>query len=89
MKQRTVHGKTFKLKRYAADRDGKQYEYTVTKDGRRVGGGVYTRKKGMEMFRELVNGERENRRMDDPMGFSIPGAGPAESSDDGMDMPFY
>lgn len=77
IRQATVDGSTFKLKRYSTGRRGKQYEYTVWKDGKRVGGGVYTREKGEEMFRELAMGERQNNQMgkDGSRGPALPDFG--------------
>lgn len=79
IRQTTVDGRTFKLKQYRTDRHGKQYEYHVTKDGRRVGGGVYTRDEGEKMFRELALGERQNNQME-PTGSTSSG-GPLPGAD--------
>lgn len=82
IKSRTIGGKTYSLKQYETSKDGKQYEYYVTEDGRRIDDPVYTREAGMRQFRETVNAiqRAEGKDRNESRGPSIPGFGTSDGS---------
>lgn len=105
IKQKTVDGRTYELKRYRTDKPGKQYEYYVTEDGAKMDDEVYTREAGERQFREtiqVVETAAEKDRGGGGGGFpgvggpagggaSIPGIGRARDEDDDGDpeLPFF
>lgn len=82
--QMTRDGETYELKRYKTDKPGKQYEYVVMKDGKRVGGGVYTRDEGEQMLRELAVDDPSTPSNSGPSLPGMGGMGPSEGSESGF-----
>lgn len=90
IKQKTIGGETYVLKQEKTFKDDKQFEYFVAKqNGGPVGDPVYTRREGMQMFRETVRavqraeGEDRNEARGG-MGPSMPAFGDSGGGSPGL-----
>jgi len=76
IKRKTIGGKTYALNRYPTEKRGKEYEYYVTQDGKRLGKTVYTKKEAMQRWREVVEfNEKAANDTKQRQGPTIPGFG--------------
>lgn len=99
LKQKTVNGTTYQLKRYRTDEPGKQFEYYITADGFNENGRdrrfedetFYTRSEAMQAWNEHLRLVREGAGMAraQDRGPSLPGMGGGMGSGDGPSLPGF